>query len=371
VSPLLAGMLAHGGGVFDGWIEVDGERVTASGAGDPPRGPDERCEGILAPGLCDLQVNGAGGHEVTGGGAALDAIDAIQLAHGVTRYLPTLISPDDATAERVLPELAERAADPASPVAGVHVEGPFLDPHHAGMHPPERLRRPADGVPGWLQSPAVRVVTLAPELPGAVELIGSLTARGVVVALGHSGADAPTVRAAIDAGATLVTHVFNAMAPLDHRAPGLAAMALVDPGLRPTVICDGAHVDPLVLELIRRAAGSRVALVTDATPAAAAPPGRYEMAGVAIESAPEGSARTPEGRLAGSTLTLDAALRGWAALTGASLPEAITAAAEVPAAALGLLTAPTPGAPADLVVLGAQGEVRRVMHRGRWLVGQL
>ena len=164
---MLAGRLARGGALADGWVEVEGERIAATGSGAPPRPPDERHDGIVAPGLFDLQVNGAGGHEVTAGAAALDAIDAIQLAHGVTSYLPTVVSADDTVAERVVAELAERTADPASPVAGIHLEGPFLSGEHAGMHPVGRLRSPADGVPAYYSSPAVRLVTLAPELPGA------------------------------------------------------------------------------------------------------------------------------------------------------------------------------------------------------------
>jgi N-acetylglucosamine-6-phosphate deacetylase len=290
----------------------------------------------MTAGLCDLQVNGAAGVEVTDGAAALDAIDAVQLEHGVTRYLPTLVSPDDATADRVLPELAARAADPASPVAGVHLEGPFLSAEHAGMHPRERLRSPADGVPDWIEHPAVRLVTLAPELPGALELVERLSERGIAVSLGHSGATAAQARQAIDAGATLVTHVFNAMAPLHHRAPGLAGVALTDPRVHVGVIADGWHVHPLVLELIRRAAGGRVFLVTDATPAAAAPLGRYRMAGVEIERDDAGTARTLDGRLAGSTLTLDDAARNWSSMTGATAAEAAAAASDVPAAAAGI-----------------------------------
>jgi N-acetylglucosamine-6-phosphate deacetylase len=292
---------------------------------------------LRVPGLCDLQVNGAGGHEVTDGPDALDAIDRIQLEHGVTSYLPTLVSPDDETAERALPELEERVRDPASPVAGVHVEGPFLNPEHAGMHPVARLRSPADGVPDWIEHPAVRLVTLAPELPGALDLIARLRARGIAVSLGHSGAGSEQALAAVDAGATLVTHVFDAMAPLRHRAPGLVGVALVDPRVYVGVIADGVHVDPLVLELVRRAAGERAFLVTDATPAAAAPPGRYRMAGVEIERRePRDAARTRDGRLAGSALTLDEAMRNWAAMTGATLAEAAAAAGEVPARAAGL-----------------------------------
>ncbi len=367
MSMLLAGTLATGGRLTDGWVEVDGGSIGALGDGDAPRKPDERLEGILAPGLRDLQVNGAGGYEVTGGAAALDAIDAVQLAHGVTAYLPTLISPEDATAERVLAELAERAADPASPVAGAHVEGPFLSPEHAGMHPAERLRSPADGVPAWLESPVVRMVTLAPELPGALDLIRRLSGRGIAVAIGHSGADADTTRAAVDAGASIVTHLFNAMVPLRHHAPGLPGVALLDERLRVGVIPDGVHVDPLIMKLVWRAARGRVFLITDATPATCAPPGRYEMAGVTVEAAPGEPARAPDGRLAGSALTLDEAVRNWAAMAGATMAEAIAAGSEVPARAAGLAPASTPGAPADFVLLDEDGNVLRVMSRGRWV----
>jgi N-acetylglucosamine-6-phosphate deacetylase len=366
VSLLLAGRLARGGSIERGWLELDGERIKAAGDGDPPRPPDERHDGIVAPGLCDLQVNGAGGHEVTGGSDALDAVDAVQLAHGVTSYLPTIVSTGDATAERAVAELAERAADPASPVAGVHLEGPFLSGAYAGVHPVAALRSPALGVPAYYGSEAVRLVTLAPELPGALDLIRSLRARGVAVALGHSGASAEVARSALDAGARLVTHLFNAMAPLHHRAPGLVAVGLVDERASVGVIADGLHVDPLVLELTRRAARRRVVLVSDAAPAAAAPPGGYALAGVELESDPSGGVREPAGRLAGSSLTLDAALRNWASMTGASLGEAIAAAAEAPAAVLELPPGLRPGAAADLVELDDAGAVLRVMQRGHW-----
>jgi N-acetylglucosamine-6-phosphate deacetylase len=379
---LISGRLARSGTLEQGWLEVRGERIAAVGSGSPPRRANEHHDGIIAPGLCDLQVNGAGGYEVTGGPAALDAIDAIQLEHGVTSYLPTIVPTDDATVERSLEELAERVADPSSPVAGAHLEGPFLSAAHAGMHPTDRLRSPVDGVPAYLASEAVRLVTIAPELPGALDLIAALRERGVAVSLGHSGASADVARAALDAGARLVTHVFNAMAPLQHRAPGLVGIALTDPRATVSVIADGVHADPLVLELVRRAAGPRVVLVSDAAPAAAAPAGRYRMAGTEIDSDGSGVVRTPEGRLAGSALTLDVALRNWASMTEATLGEAIAAAGERPARALGLArdivgaqpAEPAasaiglqPGAVADIVLLDDAGAVERVMRHGRWL----
>jgi N-acetylglucosamine-6-phosphate deacetylase len=366
-SLLLAGRLAREGTVESGWVEVEGERIAATGRGPPPRPPDIEHDGIVAPGFWDLQVNGAAGHEVSGGSAALDAIDSVELEHGVTSYLPTIVSGDEATVERSVAELAERAADRRSPVAGVHLEGPFLSPSHAGVHSRRFLRAPADGVPAYFSSPAIRLVTLAPELPGALELIAALRARGVVVSLGHTGADAGLARRAIDAGARLVTHVFNAMSPLHHRAPGLAGVALVDPRVHVGVIPDAFHIDPLVLELVWRAAGERVVLVSDATPAAAAPPGRYSMGGVTIESSDTGAVRTTAGQLAGSALTLDAAVRGWASTTEASLEQAIAAASEAPAAALGLAGGVRAGAPADVVLLDDGGRVQRVMRRGSWI----
>jgi N-acetylglucosamine-6-phosphate deacetylase len=364
---LLAGQLARAGAVAEGWLEIEGERIVSAGSGTPPRPPDERHDGIIAPGLCDLQVNGAGGHEVSDGPAALDTIDAIQLQHGVTSYLPTIVSADDVVADRSVAELAERAADPSSPVAGIHLEGPFLSRVHAGMQEPDLLRSPADGVPGYFSSPAVRLVTLAPELPGALDLIATLRHRGVAVSLGHSGASADVARRALDAGAGLVTHLFNAMAPLHHRAPGVAGVALTDSRPVVGIIADGLHVDPIVLEVVRRAAGPRVALVSDATPAAAAPPGRYRLAGIEIESTHAGDVRTAEGRLAGSALTLDAAMRNWMSMTRASLAEAIAAASEVPAAALWLMIGLRPGCAADIVLLDDAGGVARVMRLGRWL----
>jgi N-acetylglucosamine-6-phosphate deacetylase len=364
---LIAGRLARGGDLRDGWIEIEGAWVAALGDGPPPRSPDERVEGLIAPGFVDLQVNGAAGHEVRGGTEALDAIDGALLARGVTSYLPTLVSPTAEEADALLGELERRAADPASPVAGIHVEGPFISPAHPGMHPPGRLRQPSGELPAWLTSPAIRIVTIAPELEGSLTLIRALRRRGVVVALGHSGASAAQALAAVDAGAGLVTHLFNAMAALDHREPRLAGVGLADSRLLVSVIADGLHVHPLVLELVRRSAPARVVLISDASPAAAAPPGRYALAGVTIEGGTDGAVRTADGRLAGSSLTLDEAVRRWASLTGATIAEAIRAGGELPARLLGLPTALDPGGVADLVVLDRAGLVGRVMRRGRWL----
>ncbi len=358
---LIAGRLALGGHDAPGWVRVDGGATLGAGHGPPPGEPDERVAGLLAPGLVDLQVNGAAGHEVTGDDEALDAIEDALRARGVTCWLPTVITADERAATRTVDRLAERAADPGSPIAGVHVEGPFLSPDHAGMHRRRLLRSPADGVPAYLRHPAVRVVTLAPELPGALDLVERLAASGVVVSLGHSGADAATALAALDAGARMVTHLLNAMGPLHHRAPGLVGVALADPRPALGLIADGVHVDPLVLGLVSRLAGDRVVLVSDASPAAAG--GRVAtFAGVRLDA--EG--RAPDGHPAGSLRLLDDDLRIWCAAAGRGLGAALAAATGRPAALLGRPAPLSPGAPADLVELDADGGLRRVMVAGSW-----
>ena len=359
---LLAGRLARDGAAADGWIEIDGAVIVAAGHGPPPRTPDEHAEGLLSAGLVDVQVNGAAGFEVTAGDDALDAIERALLRRGVTSWLPTVISTDDDTAARVVEQLGRRAVDPRSTVAGIHLEGPFLAADHAGMHHRDLLRVPRDGIPAYLSHPAVRLVTLAPELPGAIDLVADLAGAGVTVSLGHTGADAATALAAVDAGARMVTHLFNAMGPLGHRAPGVAGVALTDDRLSVGLIADGAHVDPLMLRLVHAAAGGRVVLVSDASPAAASPAPVATFAGVALD--PDGRSG---GRPAGSLGLLDADVATWTATTGAEHASALEAATTRPAALAGLRAPLTPGAPADLVEWDGAGRARRVMRDGHWL----
>jgi N-acetylglucosamine-6-phosphate deacetylase len=368
VTLLIAGRFARRGALASGWLEVRNGTIAAAGAGAPPRVPDERYSGVIAPGLVDLQVNGGAGVQVTDGHGALDRLETTLLARGVTSYLPTLVSAPDDVLTGAVQELAERVAEPASPAVGVHLEGPFLSPARAGVHRAWWLRVPAAGPPPPAYASAeVRLVTIAPELDGALDLVRSLRAQGATVSLGHSDADAATARAGFAAGASLVTHVFDAMVPLHHRAPGLAGAALVHPSARVGVIADGHHVDPIMLELVRRTAGPRVVLVSDASPAAAAPPGRYLIGDTPLERTADGVARTPDGVLAGSAILLDEAVRGWTALTDATLTEAIAAASETPAHAIGLPAPLTRGAPADLILTDDAGAVLRVMRHGDWL----
>jgi N-acetylglucosamine-6-phosphate deacetylase len=348
-------------------VETDGVRVVACGDGPPPRAADVEHSGPVVRGLCDLQVNGAAGVEALDGGAAIDRIDDVLARRGVLRWLAALPTSTEEQVDAVLAEAAERIADPAHGLVGVHLEGPFLSPDYAGVHRAELLRAPADGVPAAYESAAVRLVTLAPELPGALELIARLRRRGIAVALGHSGADADTAHRALDAGATLVTHLFDAMAPLHHRRPGLAGVALTDPRASPCVIADGVHLDPIVLRLVHRAAGERVILVSDASAAAAAPPGAYAIAGTPVRRDADGAVRSADGRLAGSGVLLDEVVAIWAAAAAAGAGEAMSAAAVRPALAIGLDPRIRPGARADLVLLGADGVVEQVMRAGRWV----
>lgn len=348
-----------------GWLEIDGERIVAAGEG-PAAGEAVHAD-LIAPALFDLQVNGVCGVEALAGGDALDAIDRALAARGVLRWLAAIPTVDDGVAVAALDAIAERAADPAHGLAGAHLEGPFLSPAHPGVHRPELLRDPAAGVPAHYGHEAVRVVTLAPELPGALELVARLRRSGVAVALGHSGADAHTATAALAAGAQLVTHTFNAMAPLHHRAPGLAGVALTDPRALPCVIADGLHLDPLTLRLVRKAAGRRAILVSDASAAAAAPPGEYALAGTPIRRDEAGAVRDADGRLAGSAILLDEAVRNWVDLAGAPAAEALAAASWRPALASGRPLDLRPGARADLVLAAEEGRIERVMRGGRWL----
>jgi N-acetylglucosamine-6-phosphate deacetylase len=364
---LIAGrMIDPRGRAAPGWIAIEGGRVAATGRGRPPGTPDVEHDGLLAPGLVDLQVNGAAGRDALDGGDALDAIDDVLARRGVTSWLAALPTAEDDRIEALVAAVADRVAEPGHGLAGLHLEGPFLSPEHAGSHRRELLRAPSSGVPGHYADPSVRLVTIAPELDGALTLIRTLRRRGVAVALGHSGADAETARRGLDAGATLVTHLFNAMGPLAHRAPGIAGVALTDPRARPCVIADGVHVDPIVLRLCRAAAGRRVVLVSDASAPAAAGPGTYRLGGSLVAADASGTVRTEAGTLAGSGVLLDGMVRRWARLAGASVPAALAAASWRPAHAIGL--APLdPGAPADVVLLSEVGETVRILRLGRWL----
>ncbi len=364
----VAGTLLSAGRELAGTVVVEGGEIAEVVPGRVGRAEvDVMHDGYVAPGLCDLQVNGAAGHSVTAEPAGLGELEARLVEAGVTAYLPTLVTSPPDLRLAALDRLAERVGDPRSPAAGVHLEGPLLNPRVPGIHDPALMEDAAEGLPAGFDHPAVRMVTLAPEVAGGRGAIRVLSARGVTVALGHSLAGAQESLAAADAGARAVTHLFNAMAPFHHREPGLAGAALVDERLTPLVIADGVHVDPLVLALVERAAGERTALVSDASPAAGAPEGAYRLQGLPVERRGDVVADA-DGRLAGSALLLDRAVQRWHTATGCTPAEAWTAASERPAALAGIPAGLVPGAPASLVLLDPELRVERVMLRGEWVV---
>ena len=334
----------------------------ALGSPDPPS-VVEGAGLLAAPGFIELQVNGGFGHDFTADPASIWTVGAALPRQGVTAFLPTIVTSPRETVE------AARAAVLAGPPAGylgavplgLHVEGPFISPERAGAHDPRLIRDPDPAFAAeWRPDGGVRIVTLAPERPGALEMIQELVGRGVVVSIGHTAATAGQARAAFDAGATAVTHLFNAMPGLDHRQPGPVGAALADPRVTVGLIADGLHVDPLVVGLAWRLAGpGRVSAVTDAIAALGRPPGRYPLGAVEVV-VDASSARLADGRLAGSLLTLDRAIRNLRAFTGASIADAVGAVTTTPARLLGLAATHgqlRPGVAADVVLLTRDLEV--------------
>ncbi|WP_433267721.1 N-acetylglucosamine-6-phosphate deacetylase [Actinosynnema sp. CS-041913] len=340
-------------------VRVRAGRVVEVITGEPPADAEVLTDGLLTPGLVDVQVNGAVGVDF----AEVDAEGMRSVARalprtGVTRFLPTLITaPVPVALRQARAVLAASAALPDSPGArplGVHLEGPFLSPKRAGVHDPALMVEPGPAEIDLLLADdlrhALRMVTLAPEQPGGLAAVRRLAAAGVLVAVGHSDATGEQTRAAAEAGARMVTHLFNAQRPLGHREPGVPGVALVDDRFTLGLIADLAHVGPDVCRLVFNAAGHRVALVTDAVAAAGMPPGRYQLGGADVLLAEDGVPRSPEGTIAGSALTLDRAVRNIVSV-GVDVADALAAATIVPADVLGepTLGRLAPGAVADLV----------------------
>jgi N-acetylglucosamine-6-phosphate deacetylase len=312
----------------------------------------------------DLQVNGFGGVDFLDADseAYVRAGDAL-LETGVTAYLPTLIT---APEERLVAALAEIPGGGRGPrVLGAHVEGPFLSPRRLGTHPPAARRDPDPALlERLLAAGPVRLCTLAPELPGALELVDVLVARGIAVSAGHSDATAEAANAAFDRGVRTVTHLFNAMRPFTHRDPGVAGVALARPDVVVQIILDGAHLAPDTARLVWRAAAGRMALVTDAVAGAGVSgDGSYRLGDVAVEVR-DGVVRRDDGVLAGSVLTMIEAVRNLHAL-GVPLEDALDAATTVPARVISAEAGRIEvGAPADVVVLSEELEIERVLVGG-------
>ena len=360
----MSGRLGVGAAVVDG-VLVRGDVAVADGRVEAVglAGGDT---GLVAiPGLVDLHVHGYAGVDFASAGRDGYARAAAALAAaGTTAFQPTFVTaPVDELEDAVR---AVPADGLAARVLGCHLEGPFLSPARLGMHPAgSRLDPDAGVLERLLAAGRVTEVTLAPELPGALDLVRALVARGVAVSCGHSDATAEEARAAFELGARSVTHLFNAMRPFGHRDPGIAGAALADARVACELILDGHHVSPEAALVAFRAAAGGVALVTDAVAAAGAGDGRWRLGATPVEVS-GGIARRLDGTLAGSVLSLLDAVRNAVAL-GIPLEAAVDAAARVPARVLRRrdLGSLRPGAPADLVVLDDRLEPLRVLVDGR------
>jgi len=324
----------------------------------------------VVPGFVDLQCNGAYGIDLSSEPERLWDVAAALPRTGVTAWLPTIVSGPPDVRHRALATLRagppgrDSATSPVGPVAaplGLHIEGPYLAVRQRGVHPTTALRAPDARDAAWREwsrDAGVALVTLAPELPGALDAVRQLVDRGVVVSAGHSSATAVEATAAIGAGVRWVTHLFNAMAPLNHREPGLAGVALSDERVRVGAIADGLHLHPTTVAVAARALGDRLTLVTDAVAAMGMPPGRVRLGAVEAFSGSDG-VRLDDGTLAGSDLSLDRAVRNLDGFAGVGLAAAVTAATAAPSAVLGLADRGViaPGAVGDLVLLDDAGTV--------------
>ncbi len=337
-------------------------------------------DAILAPGFVDIHMHGGAGLDVMRASAAeLPRLNKFLTTHGVTGYFPTTVAaPLDQTcaalgrfADVIEAAQASRGnngdAVQAFPL-GIHMEGPFLSHKRRGVHPAENLLEPTLEIFEQLWQAArghVRMMTIAPELPGALEVIVEATRRKVCVSIGHSDAVIKAARAGVQAGARHATHTFNAMRPLDHRDPGIVGEVLTDGQLTADIIADGIHVAPEVVQLFLQAKGKENSvLITDAISATGMPDGTYQLGPIQV-SVKQGRC-TMDGKLAGSVLTMDRAVRNVTRFAGWSLQDAVQAATLNPARAVGLKQCGVvaPGAEANLVLMTPAGEVMKTMVRG-------
>jgi N-acetylglucosamine-6-phosphate deacetylase len=351
----LRGKLAIAGRLEAGAVVIAGDRIVAvllsPRDGElPARVIDAE---IIAPGLIDLQVNGGFGVEVGADPAALRELACRLPETGVTAYLPTLISSLAADYQPAFAAFVAARNAPGARALGFHLEGPFLSPARKGAHPLAAIEQ-ADArlFDALLASDLVRMVTLAPERPGALERIRRLWERDVLVSLGHTNATFEEFVAGVDAGAEMATHLYNAMSPFAHRAPGAIGAALTNERVTVGLIADGIHSHPASLQLAVRAKGvERIALISDLMAAAGMPPGQYHLGGQAV-TVDTATVRLSDGTLAGAVLTLDQGIRNMVRWAGVTPAAALQMATETPARLLGLTDRGrlVPGSIADLAI---------------------
>jgi len=356
-----------------GRILLEGTHIAALEWGHfgPGEGSLYRPESFIAPGFIELQINGGLGYDFTTQPEAVFDVAAILPRWGVTSFLPTIITSPATTYLHALAVIgAAMGRTEGTQILGVHLEGPFLNPHYRGVHNPAWLQLPAlEKVKAILDAGPLRLFTIAPELQDATKVINFLQQQGVLVSMGHSAATYEQTLTGHKAGALYATHLFNAMLPLHQREPGLAGAVLTLPEVKAGIIVDGIHLHPAVVKLAYQSKGAvGLNLVTDAMAGMGMPPGRYELSGQGVKVDKE-SARLDNsvGTLAGSILTLDRAIRNMQKWSGCSLAEAIQMVTRNPAQLLNLERKGrlVPHYDADLVVLDREGEVEMTFVKGQ------
>ena len=374
--------------VPNGTILIHGQHIVKVGPRDRIKIPsgaqvveDEDC--IAVPGFIDMHIHGAAGHDLMEATPEAVAAVASYLArHGTTSFLATTVSArlehtleaahglgQIIHATQILGKIPGAHSPGAQPI-GIHFEGPFLNVERRGAHPAAQIRKPSAETLQQILEAAVgtaRVVTLAPEKLGALDLLKQARSRSVAVGIGHSNATYDEAERAIDAGATHATHLYNAMRPFSHRDPGIIGAALTDDRVSAELICDGVHVNPAAVRLLLRAKGpERVILVSDSLSAAGMPDGKYKLGSLTIQVV-SGVCRTAEGALAGSTLTLDTALRNLSAFAGIPYRQCLCCATLNPAKILGIEKQKgviAPGVDADIAILDQNYYVMQAYVRG-------
>ena len=372
--------------LLDAVILVEGGRITAIGHRDEVKIPEGAVDYVasgmtVVPGFVDVHIHGAGGHDVMEATpVALDCITSTVARHGTTSILATTVTaPVDETckslegiAQYIRSHEHQENTGLAAEILGIHLEGPFISKTRRGVHPSDSITRPSIEILDKFRAASdglIRILTVAPEIPGALDLIRAAVTNGIVAAIGHTDADYEQARAAIQAGARHAVHFYNAMRPFSHRDPGVIGAVLTEPDVTAEIIADGVHVaGPAIQVLLGTKGFDTVLLASDGTAATGMPDGNFRLGNFEV-TVKDGVCRNSEGKLAGSTLTLDRALRYIVSL-GVPLIDALRMATILPARRLGLAGKKgiiAIGADADLVVLTPDLRVAGVMTRGAGL----